>query len=55
MADKRLVVLPSIHADDKIPDAVADHHKDHGVKRGMKHYEMLSALAKYHHYFVPED
>ena len=52
--DTRLSVLPSIHAGECVPDPVADHHKEHGVKRGMKQHDMLIALAKFHSNFEPE-
>ncbi len=53
--DPRLTVLSSIHAHEAIPDAIADHHKAHGVARGMTLHGMLMALSVYHSNFEPRD
>jgi hypothetical protein len=52
--DTRLKIISSLHSADKIPDEVADHHKPHGVKRGMHISEMLGQLAKIHPSFELE-
>lgn len=53
--DPRLVVLPTVHARETIPAAVASHHAAHGVKPEMLLHEALSVLAAYHPNFEPEE
>jgi hypothetical protein len=49
-----LVILPSTHCREAIPNELADHHESHGLKRGMLIHEALQELAKYHPNFEPE-
>lgn len=53
-ANPHLVVLPSIHFHQQIPHEIADHHEEHGLKRGMLLHEALCELARHHPNFEPE-
>lgn len=49
-----LIVLPSIHAHERIHPRIAKHHAAHGLKAEMLLHEALEELAKHHPNFAPE-
>jgi len=53
--DPRLIVLPSVHAREKIHPKIAEHHSCHGLHCEMLLHEALCEMAKHHPNFEPEE